>query len=178
MYVELSGSVICASASSLKPFFVRFLPSLLSSHFNGYSDNGRSRDRTGAIELSSSRRTGTTRSKTQKDLAHNPTRAFELESGNESESGRKIDTSDGDEKELWSGSPADRYRPDEPLEGATFVTVSSKQAQERKTKATMKAHHPDWRSPTHIQDHSPIRTSNGINVVRETEISYATPRAK
>lgn len=120
MYVELSGSVICASASTLKPLFTHFLPYLVRSRFTGTSGNGRSRDRTGAIELSSSRKANTKRSKKQQKKSVLRTNgAFELDSGDESELGRKPTTSNEDETKLWTAPPANHYRPDEPLEDTT-----------------------------------------------------------
>ncbi|KAF7551771.1 hypothetical protein G7Z17_g4807 [Cylindrodendrum hubeiense] len=91
MYAELTGCVICASASSLKPFFVRFIPGLFNSRVGGYSGNSTGDISKGSHPIRSRRQ----RSRTQPD-------AIELESGDDSESGRKV--GDDDEAKLWSRS--------------------------------------------------------------------------
>jgi hypothetical protein len=89
MYAELTGCVICASASSLKPFFKRILPSIFSSR--GASYGGPS----GATGGSNAIKRGRQLSRKQVD-------AIELQSGDDSESGRKV--TDDDEATLWPKS--------------------------------------------------------------------------
>ncbi|KAH7129585.1 hypothetical protein B0J13DRAFT_645576 [Dactylonectria estremocensis] len=92
MYAELSGCVICAFASSLKPFFVRFIPALFRSRLGGDSDNSPGDITKGSSFCVRSRR----------QLSRKQTNAIELESGDDSESGRKV--CDDDEARLWSDS--------------------------------------------------------------------------
>ncbi|KAF4455780.1 hypothetical protein F53441_1979 [Fusarium austroafricanum] len=87
MYAELTGCVICASASSLKPFFKRILPNLFSSHGNSYG--GPSGETGGSNAIKSGRR----------QLSRKQADAIELQSGDDSESGRKV--TDDDEATLW-----------------------------------------------------------------------------
>ncbi|KAF4987656.1 hypothetical protein FGRMN_10247 [Fusarium graminum] len=87
MYAELTGCVICASASSLKPFFKRIIPSIFSSH--GASYGGQSGAAGGSHGMKSSRR----------QLSRKQIDAIELQSGDDSESGRKV--TDDDEATLW-----------------------------------------------------------------------------
>lgn len=86
MYAELTGCVICASASSLKPFFKRILPVLFSSHGASYGPSGATG---GSHAIVNSRR----------QLSRKQADAIELQSGDDSESGRKI--VDDDETKLW-----------------------------------------------------------------------------
>ncbi|KAJ4244742.1 hypothetical protein NW762_014318 [Fusarium torreyae] len=87
MYAELTGCVICASASSLKPFFKKCLPGMFSSH--GASYGGASHGQTGGSHALKSRR----------QLSRKQADAIELQSGDDSESGRKV--TDDDEATLW-----------------------------------------------------------------------------
>ncbi|KAH6963047.1 hypothetical protein DER45DRAFT_609389 [Fusarium avenaceum] len=87
MYAELTGCVICASASSLKPFFKRILPGIFSSH--GASYGGPSGATGESHVIKSSRR----------QLSRKQADAIELQSGDDSESGRKV--TDDDEATLW-----------------------------------------------------------------------------
>jgi hypothetical protein len=87
MYAELTGCVICASASSLKPFFKRVLPGIFSSH--GASYGGPSGATGGSHAIRNSRR----------QLSRKQADAIELQSGDDSESGRKV--TDDDEATLW-----------------------------------------------------------------------------
>lgn len=86
MYAELTGCVICASASSLKPFFKRILPAFFSSHGASYGQSGATG---GSHAITNSRR----------QLSRKQADAIELQSGDDSESGRKI--TDDDEATLW-----------------------------------------------------------------------------
>ncbi|UZP38767.1 hypothetical protein NXS19_006583 [Fusarium pseudograminearum] len=86
MYAELTGCVICASASSLKPFFKRILPALFSSHGASYGPSGATG---GSHAIVNSRR----------QLSRKQADAIELQSGDDSESGRKV--VDDDETKLW-----------------------------------------------------------------------------
>ncbi|KAF5974640.1 L-fucose permease [Fusarium coicis] len=86
MYAELTGCVICASASSLKPFFKRILPKVFSSH--GVSYGGPSRETGGSNAI-----------KSRRQLSRKQADAIELQSGDDSESGRKVN--DDDEATLW-----------------------------------------------------------------------------
>ncbi|KAM0304617.1 hypothetical protein ACHAPM_002719 [Fusarium culmorum] len=86
MYAELTGCVICASASSLKPFFKRILPTLFSSHGASYGPSGATG---GSHAIVNSRR----------QLSRKQADAIELQSGDDSESGRKV--VDDDETKLW-----------------------------------------------------------------------------
>ncbi|KAI0145068.1 hypothetical protein GGR57DRAFT_481286 [Xylariaceae sp. FL1272] len=92
MYGELACCVICSSASSLKPFFVRYLPALVSSRFN--TSYGKSY-RGITIELSQGTRNG-------RHLSHRQPDAYELESDSDSVQGKKVP--DDDEAKLWSGA--------------------------------------------------------------------------
>ncbi|KAM0266801.1 hypothetical protein ACHAPA_006578 [Fusarium lateritium] len=87
MYAELTGCVICASASSLKPFFKRILPGIFSSHGASYA--GPSGATGGSHAIKSSRR----------QLSRKQADAIELQSGDDSESVRKV--TDDDEATLW-----------------------------------------------------------------------------
>jgi hypothetical protein len=86
MYAELTGCVICASASSLKPFFKRIIPALFSSHGASYGPSGATG---GSHAIVNSRR----------QLSRKQADAIELQSGDDSESGRKV--MDDDETKLW-----------------------------------------------------------------------------
>ncbi|KAI1071496.1 hypothetical protein LB507_005276 [Fusarium sp. FIESC RH6] len=86
MYAELTGCVICASASSLKPFFKRILPRLFTSNGASYGPSGNTG---GSHALGNSRR----------QLSRKQADAIELQSGDDSESGRKV--GDDDEVTLW-----------------------------------------------------------------------------
>jgi hypothetical protein len=88
MYAELTGCVICASASSLKPFFTRCLPGLFSSHGGSYGGNSHGNTTKGSYVL-----------KSRRQLSRKQPDAIELRSGDDSESGRKI--FDDDEAKLW-----------------------------------------------------------------------------
>ncbi|KAH7254905.1 hypothetical protein B0J15DRAFT_559357 [Fusarium solani] len=87
MYAELTGCIICASASSLKPFFKKCIPGIFSSL--GASYGGPSHNTTKGSHAIRSRR----------QLSRRQSNAIELESGDDSESGRKI--GDDDEAKLW-----------------------------------------------------------------------------
>ncbi|KAH7123127.1 hypothetical protein EDB81DRAFT_847412 [Dactylonectria macrodidyma] len=80
MYAELTGC----------PFFVRFIPALFSSRVGGYSVNS-----PGDITKGSSFGV-----RSRRQLSRKQTDAIELESGDESESARKV--RDDDEARLWS----------------------------------------------------------------------------
>ncbi|KAI1075700.1 hypothetical protein F5B20DRAFT_594836 [Whalleya microplaca] len=88
---EISASIVCASAGLLKPFFVRYLPSLLSSRLHGFS-NHVDDERT---DVSKGNRSAIRKKPEATDV-------YEMESGDESESKR---TMDDDEAKLWTGSP-------------------------------------------------------------------------
>jgi hypothetical protein len=93
MYAELTGCVICASASSLKPFFKRILPALFSSRGASYGPSGATG---GSHAMGNSRR----------QLSRKQADAIELQSGDDSESGRKV--MDDDETKLWP-KPKDSF---------------------------------------------------------------------
>ncbi|RBA17947.1 hypothetical protein FPRO05_10965 [Fusarium proliferatum] len=86
MYAELTGCVICASASSLKPFFKRILPKIFSSHGASYGGPSGATGGSNAI-------------KSRRQLSRKQADAIELQSGDDSESGRKV--TDDDEATLW-----------------------------------------------------------------------------
>lgn len=86
MYAELTGCVICASASSLKPFFKRILPGIFSSHGASYGGPSGATGGSNAI-------------KSRRQLSRKQADAIELQSGDDSESGRKA--TDDDEATLW-----------------------------------------------------------------------------
>ncbi|KAF5714423.1 L-fucose permease [Fusarium globosum] len=86
MYAELTGCVICASASSLKPFFKRILPNIFSSHGASYGGPSGATGGSNAI-------------KSRRQLSRKQADAIELQSGDDSESGRKV--TDDDEATLW-----------------------------------------------------------------------------
>ncbi|KAF5663060.1 L-fucose permease [Fusarium circinatum] len=86
MYAELTGCVICASASSLKPLFKRILPNIFSSHGASYSGPSGATGGSNAL-------------KSRKQLSRKQADAIELQSGDDSESGRKV--ADDDEATLW-----------------------------------------------------------------------------
>ncbi|KAI0019218.1 hypothetical protein F4780DRAFT_454421 [Xylariomycetidae sp. FL0641] len=107
---EISGSVICASGSSLKPFFARYLPALLSSGLRGGGG--------GAASSSSPRRhhhppPPALDGSVSKRAAR--AEAYELDSGDEEEGGKKRHRrhdhhDEGDEEEeeeqarLWTSA--------------------------------------------------------------------------
>lgn len=86
MYGELAGCVVCASASSLKPFFVRYIPSLISSHFLSNGDSA-----SAGNQLSREGKAGRMRQD-----------AYELDSLHGA-SAEKKGQSDDDEAQLWAG---------------------------------------------------------------------------
>ncbi|KAF5019226.1 hypothetical protein F66182_8767 [Fusarium sp. NRRL 66182] len=87
MHAESTGCVVCASASSPKPFFKRCLPGISSSH--GVSHGGPSQGATG----------GSHPIKTRRQLGRKQADAIGLQSGDDSESGRTV--GDDDETTLW-----------------------------------------------------------------------------
>ncbi|KAM5354876.1 hypothetical protein ACJ41O_001522 [Fusarium nematophilum] len=87
MYAELTGCVICASASSLKPLFTKLLPGLLSSRGHSYG-NSHANTTKGSYAI-----------KSRSHLSRKQPDAIELQSGDDSESGRKV--GDDDETKLW-----------------------------------------------------------------------------
>ncbi|KAF4984314.1 hypothetical protein FZEAL_465 [Fusarium zealandicum] len=88
MYAELTGCVICASASSLKPFFKQCLPGIFSSNAGTYGGPSHGSSTKGSHALRSRRQ-----------LSRKQPDAIELQSGDDSESGRKI--YNDDEVKLW-----------------------------------------------------------------------------
>lgn len=87
MYGELAGSVVCASASSLRPFFVRYIPSLISSHFLSDRNSGDPSNRLSRVG--------------EVDREHRG--AYELDSMDGVSVGKKHQRDD-DETQLWRGS--------------------------------------------------------------------------
>ncbi|KAH9989111.1 hypothetical protein F4779DRAFT_638146 [Xylariaceae sp. FL0662B] len=89
---EISASVVCASAGLLKPFFVRYLPSLLSSRLHGFSNN---------VDDERTDMSKGDRSRTDRHKRTEQTDVYEMESGDESESKK---ATDDDEAKLWTGN--------------------------------------------------------------------------
>lgn len=154
MYAELSACVICASASSLKPVFVKFIPGLINSRFGNSGNSG-----TAGTDVSRKVKRQRSRSRKQED-------AIELESGDESESGRKVFAED-DEVKLWS-RPTFFKRGNEST--LTKVQVSAEGGNFRGTH--LEADHPDWTGTSRLE--SPVSRNNlEINVVHTAEVTYS-----
>lgn len=154
MYAELSACVICASASSLKPVFVKFIPGLLSSRF-GYSSND------GTAGTNASRKV-----RRQRSRNHKREDAIELESGDDSESGRKPYAED-DEVKLWARPTFFKSGDDSAL---NKVHVSAMSGNFKETH--LEADRPDGADGRPIQ--SPASRNNlEINVVHTAEVTYS-----
>ncbi|KAK7756805.1 hypothetical protein SLS62_001250 [Diatrype stigma] len=164
MYAELSACVICASASSLKPVFVRCIPGLFSSHFGYSGESSGAGDGTGG-----SRKDRRQRSQSKKSRKHGD--AIELESGDErSESGRK-GCCDEDEVKLWSRPNFFKRGDDSAL---TKVQVSVSKGDSNFSGSHVDTNHLDWRSGSTPPVDSPLsRTNLEINVVRSAEVTYS-----
>ncbi|RSM14927.1 hypothetical protein CEP52_001115 [Fusarium oligoseptatum] len=141
MYAELTGCIICASASSLKPFFKKCIPGIFSSL--GASYGGPSHPTTKGSHAIRSRR----------QLSRRQSDAIELESGDDSESGRKI--GDDDEAKLWPRPTAE--------DGGHTVQVSAP----RQPFPT--SYNPKVRTHSYSQEDA----AKGINIVSTTEIQYS-----
>ncbi|KAF4964764.1 hypothetical protein FSARC_7363 [Fusarium sarcochroum] len=142
MYAELTGCVICASASSLKPFFKKCLPGMFSSH--GASYGGPSHGATGGSHAMKSRR----------QLSRKQTDAIELQSGDDSESGRKV--TDDDEATLWP-------KPQQSFDnggGHTVLVSAPRGAVGGGTGQSNSRHHKKG-------------NENGIEIVSTTEVLYS-----
>ncbi|KAJ3539711.1 hypothetical protein NM208_g5376 [Fusarium decemcellulare] len=147
MYAELTGCVICASASSLKPFFKRCIPGLFSSHGASYGGPSHPTPNGGSLAI-----------KSRRQLSRKQTDAIELQSGDDSESGRKV--GDDDEAKLWP-KPENSYD-----DNSHTVLVSAPRqpfptAYESRARGNSKSHH-----------HSASKTK-GINIISTTEIQYS-----
>lgn len=151
MYGELAGCVICASASSLRPFFVRYLPSLINSHFGS---TGKS------LGTSKQHSRGVGGSRLQ--ISRKQPDAYELKSHDDSSSSKEIVQED-DEAHLW-------LRQGEASCNVTTTladkVVSRKPSLDVATGRWIynTARFPDLTS-----------TRNGINVVHTMEVSYSKP---
>ncbi|KAL2674007.1 hypothetical protein Neosp_012453 [[Neocosmospora] mangrovei] len=144
MYAELTGCIICASASSLKPFFKKCLPGIFSSL--GASYGGPSHNTTKGSHVIRSRR----------QLSRRQSNAIELESGDDSESGRKI--GDDDEAKLWPRPTAE--------DGGHTVQVYAP----RQPFPSSSSYNPKVRTHSYSQEDA----AKGINIVSTTEIQYSS----
>ncbi|KAJ4171391.1 hypothetical protein NW754_013160 [Fusarium falciforme] len=142
MYAELTGCIICASASSLKPFFKKCIPGIFSSL--GASYGGPSHNTTKGSHALRSRR----------QLSRRQSNAIELESGDDSESGRKI--GDDDEAKLWPRPTAE--------DGGHTVQVSVPR------QPFPSSYNPKVRTHSYSQEDA----AKGINIVSTTEIQYSS----
>ncbi|KAI8653982.1 hypothetical protein NCS56_01354000 [Fusarium sp. Ph1] len=142
MYAELTGCIICASASSLKPFFKKCIPGIFSSL--GASYGGPSHNTTKGSHAIRSRR----------QLSRRQSNAIELESGDDSESGRKI--GDDDEAKLWPRPTAE--------DGGHIVQVSAPR------QPFPSSYNPKVRTHSYSQEDA----AKGINIVSTTEIQYSS----
>ncbi|KAF5545791.1 L-fucose permease [Fusarium mexicanum] len=141
MYAELTGCVICASASSLKPFFKRILPNIFSSHGASYGGPSGATGGSNAI-------------KSRKQLSRKQADAIELQSGDDSESGRKV--TDDDEATLWP-KPQQSFDNGNHQVLVTAPRVSSSIAGSR-------------RSNSHYHRNG---KADGIEIVSTTEVMYS-----
>ncbi|KAK7752632.1 hypothetical protein SLS62_005401 [Diatrype stigma] len=148
-YAELAACVICASASSLKPFFRRFLPHLLTSGLK-YNTSG-SRDVTSGFSR------GAKHGRSQ--LCRQPTDAYELESGDEGESGK---TKEEDEAKLWSGNS--NLRIDDPDRSIVISSDRPKSPSAMETGSYKR------------QADARAQGGKGINIDQELQISYGPSR--
>lgn len=164
MYAELAACVICASASSLKPVFVRYIPGLFSSHFGYSGESSGVEGGTGGSRKDRKRQ----RSHSKKSCKHGD--AIELESGDErSELGRK-DGCDEDEVKLWSRPNFFKRGDDSAL---TKVQVSTAKGYQF-AGPHVETNPVDWRTGSTPPVDSPLsRTNLEINVVRSAEVTYS-----
>ncbi|KAM5377919.1 hypothetical protein ACJZ2D_004823 [Fusarium nematophilum] len=149
MYAELTGCVICASASSLKPLFTKLLPGLLSSRGHSYG-NSHANTTKGSYAI-----------KSRSHLSRKQPDAIELQSGDDSESGRKV--GDDDETKLWP-------RPEGLEDDAGHTVLVS-------TNKAFPVHHD---SRTRKNSHHQVgegANRRGINIVSTTEVLYS-PRER
>ncbi|KAK7429765.1 hypothetical protein QQZ08_003610 [Neonectria magnoliae] len=149
MYAELTGCVICASASSLKPFFTRCIPGLFSSNAGSYARTSNRGSTKGSYTI-----------KSRRQLSRKKPDAIELQSGDDSESGRKI--CDDDEAKLWS-KPSGH---DDNSRVANFVSAEDKPKQ-----AYAKTYDSRMRSNSNSQSQA-LSGMGGINIVSTTDILY------
>lgn len=150
MYAELTGCVICASASSLKPFFTRYLPGLFGSHIG--SSTGPSH--TGATKGSYATRSRRQQSRKQPD-------AIELQSEDDSESARKINYDD--EAKLWPQSDSQQSQ---------TVMVSAKKPKRSFSKYASRSGSSSNSQATNNPSHL-TPSHRGINIVSTTEVLYS-----
>ncbi|KAI0471802.1 hypothetical protein GGR56DRAFT_655604 [Xylariaceae sp. FL0804] len=191
---EVASSAICASAGLLKPFFVRYLPSLISSRFGSDGSSGSGRGGYGH-HGSSSAGGGGVRSHTHSHSHRKgggggirgcAAEAYELESGDEDESdsskrggGAPHHIDDDEEAKLWTGGRGDAPCREVVISAATAGTgagtgtAGSDSSDEGGTTGRTRS----FSLP--VQQNAPPgpgkTMGGGINVTSELSISYAKP---
>lgn len=156
MYGELAGCVVCASASSLRPFFVRYAPAYLRSLVGGAGSGAGSAagGPTGSGQGQGKGRLS--RRGTGKVGRGAPDDAYELSSQDGSESGGKQrrGVEDGEEAQLWPCTKT-----------SNIVSVSAERDVSRGLPGT--GPHGAWANDG---------AGNVINVVHTADVSYSRPR--
>ena len=147
-FAELAACVVCASASSLKPFFRRFIPQLFTSGLRYTND---SRDPTTGFSR------GTNFRKSQ--MGRKPPDAYEFESADDGDSARRVKGED--ETRLWSGNP---LRPQEDVDRSILIS-----SDRDRTLSAM------GRALSVRRSETPLDDDKGINVVREVRVAYGPP---
>ncbi|KAL6849840.1 hypothetical protein ACO1O0_009385 [Amphichorda felina] len=169
-YVEINAGLLCASVPALKPLFVRYLPFIIASKVYSHSGGGR---HSGATPGYGSRRSnhldalatvGGTKRGSRLAAAQE---AYELHS-------RDDDARAGDEAKLWvdgkgASRAATRGASSDDDDDDSLGSVEGKQypAEGRVGRSTVVT---AWGE----SDHDRPRLGGGINVTRETKVSYAS----
>lgn len=149
MYGELAGCVVCASASSLKPFFVRYLPTLLSSRLGTSGTTALSASNHNQHQLS---RGGGTRRQW---------RGGRVESGDAYELTSHDGLEGGGSSSSWGAGPGAKG------EGYEISVSVDKDAVQARWKASI-----DGGKGGTAAD-VPMSPTIGISVMHTTEISYS-----
>ncbi|KAK7963354.1 hypothetical protein PG988_010328 [Apiospora saccharicola] len=191
-FLEMNIGIVCASVPALKPFFIRYLPSLVSSHL---SKNRRQQSTSRDYHLNTVVETNRQRRRMQSrsyalgsrstdgggSVTMNSKKGTLFSSFGRSWAGTTVDN-DEDETRLWSSSHMHHSKDEEiALDGSVVTTTTRTVDLETVNANTIEALHGGGAVHTAsvsvdgsrgLLRQGPGANGNGISVLKETSVSY------
>jgi hypothetical protein len=168
-FAEVNAAILCACAPALKPFFARYLPGLLSSHFRSHNRDDEPSKNTDpkAPATIGSHTYGQSRS--DKDV-------YEMQWRDDLSEDTSMTKRGGndDEARLWKGNTSDKLLSARNRSADRTKTVDEP-SMETYVRSGASSPAPDAAPPGNISRYD---TSNRIHVTSETSVTYSESQAK
>lgn len=164
-FAEVNAAILCARAPAMKPFFARYLPSLLSSHFRSHNRDDKPSKNTDPNTAATIGLQSYGQFRSGKDI-------FEMQwrdDLSEDTSMTKRGGNDDDEARLWKGNTSDKLR--STRNGpADRTTTAGKPSMETCVRSGASSPAPDAAPSGGTLRYN---TSNRIHVTSETGVIYS-----